>query len=48
MRLEIFEILSSIHSTKNYQSYIKSKKSKVLLSNLEFRIIFEELINPEL
>eukprot|EP00833_Pecoramyces_ruminatium_P000395 jgi/Orpsp1_1/1174427/evm.model.c7180000050040.1 len=47
-RVEIFEILSSIHSTKNYQNYIKSKKSKVLLTNMHFRIAFEELINPEL
>jgi len=48
VRVEIFEILSSIHSTKNYQNYIKSKKSKALLSNMHFRVVFEELINPEL
>jgi len=48
IRVEIFEILSSIHSTKNYQNHINSKKSKALLSNMHFRIVFEELINPEL
>ncbi|ORX58457.1 hypothetical protein BCR36DRAFT_343705 [Piromyces finnis] len=48
IRVEIFEILSSIHSTKNYQNYIKSKKSRTLLSNMHFRVIFEELVNPEL